>query len=262
MNKIIIDKKLARLEDELKYIANIHNLHIIEVINIFNFSLIKAYKKEPNETLVAINNKYQIVIYDIKTKGKKLYNISKEKFISIYGIFNKEVTKKGYENLTNSFHDTLRKRTYLELIPYKRSRKYLMLKPVKKEGLNKFLHFKYKIQNIHDDKFIDANKSFWIYTDHRVLNEINKLKNKHEDIEINCSIIDKRIVQRLAEHFFERIADKTNGNIQISLNFVNQTNRLINVSCNKYIPVLFIKYIQSYVYENTSYTVSFDKKDV
>lgn len=259
MIKKEIDKKLVNLRNELKDIANLYDLHIIEVINIFNNSLIEAYNLDTANHLVNVNINNQIIFYHIFEQKELLYNLSQERFNIFSKLFYSKIYIKNNSNMVSAFYTSLNQQQFIELIKKDKSRKYLTLTPKNTQGLYKSLVFKYKIISKYASDFIDNNETFWIKLSTKNLYQIQNMQHLKNTITLNCDILDIQVLKLLISHFLEKIALKTNNKINIRVKFYNHKNKIINLICSTYIPVLFIQYIENYIFINTSYRTNFVK---
>jgi len=259
MFKNEIDKKLVKIKNELSYIANLYDLHMIEVLNIFNYSLIETYKLDKSHYLVNLTLNNQIIFYHMFEHTEILYNLSKEKFNTFYKVFHTNISKKSDINMVSLFYISLNKQKYIELCIKDRTRKFLTLIPKETKGLYKYLTFKYPIKSKYDNDFIDNNKTFWITLSTKNLHHIKGIRIAKKNIILDCDIIDYNINKLLINHFLEKIATKTKNKINLKVKFYNHKNKIINLICSEYIPVLFIKYIENYIYLNTNYRTNFAK---
>ena len=259
MLKNNINTQFLNIKQELIHLSSLYSLHIVEVVNIFNNSLIKAYKLNNNSHIVNLNTKSQLIFHNIFSLEQKIFNLSKEKFNHFYKIFNKNILIRSDINIIKSFYNSLSDKKFVELKILNRTRKYLKLIPINNNGLYKNLIFIHKISSKSDDLYINNNKTFWITINNSNLNKISNLKSINKSLELSCNIMDTQIIKLLINHFLEKIKLKTNNKISIKVKFYNHKNKIINLVCSEYIPILFIKYIEDYVYKNTYYKTNFSK---
>jgi len=255
-----LKNKLVNLQKEFNELASLYDLHIIEVINIFHASLLEAYNYSFETFLVELNIKNQIIFYNTLEKKEVIYNFSKQKFGSIYKIFNKKLQIKSDSNLLSSFYSALSNTEYLELKIFKRTRNYVYLMPVHNNRINKNINFKFKIASKIHELYTKQHDTFWIKLS---ISNIDKIKYQNilkEKILLECNLIDYKINKKLIEHFFSKIFTKSNEKIGLSIKFYNPKSNTIHVTCNSFIPKLFINYIEQYILTNTTYKVNFLKK--
>ena len=259
MFKNEIDKRLVTIKNELSDMASLYDLHIIEVLNIFNYSLIETYKLNRSHYLVNFTLNNQIIFYHMFEHKEILYNLSKDKFNTFYKIFNTNISKKSETNMVALFYTSLNQQKYIELSIKGRTRRFLTLIPKETKGLYKYLTFKYSIKSKYDDDFIDKNNTFWITLTPKNLHHIKDIKIAKKSVILDCDIIDYNINKLLINHFLEKIALKTKNKINLRIKFYNHKNKIVNLICSEYIPILFIKYIENYIYINTNYRTNLVK---
>ena len=126
--------------------------------------------------------------------------------------------------------------------------------------INKNINFKFKIASKIHELYTKQHDTFWIKLS---ISNIDKIKYQNilkEKILLECNLIDYKINKKLIEHFFSKIFTKSNEKIGLSIKFYNPKSNTIHVTCNSFIPKLFINYIEQYILTNTTYKVNFLKK--
>lgn len=236
-------------------LANFHNLHIIQVQNIFNEALRIVYLKR-NE-VVFLNEKNQLFFYNPKTKYCHFFNISKDNFSKLYKTFYSLIEQRSFQANRKAFLRNLEKNKYLELKLVAKTRKYAYFSINNNSFFSKNLKFKAKINSKEEEVFLEQNSLIWIKFNKYHLEYI--YKDNQKDRTININIIDYEINKKFIEFYFKKINEKTNSKFNFKIKGLNKDKSIIHVSCNNYLPNTFIKYIETYIYKNTSYKTYIEK---